>query len=201
MARCTTREVVTASLALTCHPSTSAGAVHRIEARAERQAPDVLALSFVLTGDLVQLRIPQASTPRRGERLWEHTCFEAFVVMPGSAGYHELNLAPSGAWALHAFAAYRDGGPIADEGADPHITVRHLGDRLALDAVVALARLAPAYATAPLRLALAAVVETEEGALSYWALHHPPGRPDFHHADAFVLALGPPPLRTGARAP
>ena len=42
------------------------------------------------------------------------------------------------------------------------------------------------------RLALAAVVEETSGALSYWALRHPPGAPDFHHADGFVLALEPP---------
>ena len=41
----------------------------------------------------------------------------------------------------------------------------------------------------PLRLALSAVVEADDGTLSYWALRHPPGRPDFHHADGFVLRL------------
>jgi hypothetical protein len=38
------------------------------------------------------------------------------------------------------------------------------------------------------RVALAAVLEDEHGALSYWALAHAPGRPDFHHAAGFVLA-------------
>jgi len=40
-----------------------------------------------------------------------------------------------------------------------------------------------------LRLALAAVVEDERGMLSYWALRHPAGKPDFHHPDAFALEL------------
>jgi hypothetical protein len=40
-----------------------------------------------------------------------------------------------------------------------------------------------------LQLALSAVVEDEQGLLSYWALKHPPGRPDFHHPDAFALEL------------
>jgi len=118
----------------------------------------------------------------------------------GPPAYHELNFSSSGAWAVHAFARYRDGGPLADEGCAPRIVVRRAGDRLALDAVVALGPLAPAYASAPLRLALAAVIEAESGTLSYWALRHPPGRPDFHHADAFALALEPPVRRAGARA-
>jgi len=30
--------------------------------------------------------------------------------------------------------------------------------------------------------------ESDEG-LSYWALRHPPGGPDFHHADCFAMEL------------
>jgi hypothetical protein len=41
----------------------------------------------------------------------------------------------------------------------------------------------------PWRLALAAVIEETNGATSYWALKHPRGKPDFHHADGFVLEL------------
>ena len=40
-----------------------------------------------------------------------------------------------------------------------------------------------------LRLGLCAVIEEENGALSYWALKHPSGRPDFHHPDGFALKI------------
>ena len=154
----------------------------------------------MLEGDLARLRIPPPGAPAQGERLWEHTCFEAFLAVPASAAYHELNVSPAGQWAAHAFARYREGGPLADDGLAPRITVSRTGDRLALEIVVALGRLARTYATGPLRLALAAVVEGESGALSYWALRHPPGRPDFHHVDAFALTLEPPRSPAGARA-
>jgi hypothetical protein len=39
------------------------------------------------------------------------------------------------------------------------------------------------------RLGLAAVIEEANGRLSYWALAHPPGKPDFHHSDCFALEL------------
>ncbi len=42
---------------------------------------------------------------------------------------------------------------------------------------------------APLHLALSAVIEEKEGTKSYWALKHPPGKPDFHHPDCFALTL------------
>ena len=44
----------------------------------------------------------------------------------------------------------------------------------------------------PLRLGLCAVIEEESGVLSYWALKHRPGRPDFHHPDGFVLEIEAP---------
>jgi hypothetical protein len=40
-----------------------------------------------------------------------------------------------------------------------------------------------------LQLAFSAIIEDDQGVLSYWALTHPPGRPDFHHPDAFALEL------------
>src|SRR3546814_3736372 len=33
------------------------------------------------------------------------------------------------------------------------------------------------------KLALSAVIEELDGTKSYWALAHPPGKPDFHHPD------------------
>lgn len=40
--------------------------------------------------------------------------------------------------------------------------------------------------------AISAVIEEADGTKSYWALAHPPGEPDFHHPDCFVLDLPPP---------
>ena len=40
-------------------------------------------------------------------------------------------------------------------------------------------------------LGLSAVIEGADGSLSYWALVHPPGKPDFHNADCFALELPP----------
>jgi len=43
------------------------------------------------------------------------------------------------------------------------------------------------------RIGLSAVIEETDGTKSYWALRHPPGKPDFHHPDCFALTLGAPP--------
>jgi hypothetical protein len=43
----------------------------------------------------------------------------------------------------------------------------------------------------PWRLGVSAVIEESDGAKSYWALKHAPGKPDFHHADSFAYELNP----------
>jgi hypothetical protein len=39
------------------------------------------------------------------------------------------------------------------------------------------------------RLGLSALLEEASGRMSYWALAHSTGRPDFHHADCFACEL------------
>ena len=51
------------------------------------------------------------------------------------------------------------------------------------------------FPDAPLRLGLSAVIEETDGTKSYWALAHPPGKPDFHHKDCFALTLPAPEAR------
>ena len=100
-------------------------------------------------------------------------------------GYHEFNFSPSREWAACAFRGYRDGGEL-EVAVAPGIVVRRTGHRLELGAGVRPDCLPPGRS---LRLGLSAVVEDTGGVLSYWALRHPPGKPDFHHADAFALQL------------
>ena len=148
-----------------------------------------LALRFALEGDLARVRIPRPRPACRSDQLWQHTCFEAFIASKSQLAYHELNFAPSGEWAAYAFRSYRDGTPF-EQDMDPGITVRSSEHRLELDAVIRLDRLLLLQPSAPLRLALSAVIEDEAGSLSYWALEHPPGKPDFHHRRRFRSGAG-----------
>ena len=172
---------------LVCHPGTPDLAVQRIETHAQIQA-GTLVLHYSLAGDLASLRIPPPRPPQRADRLWEHGCFEAFVAVDGTPGYLEFNFAPSGEWAIYSFSRYREAAALPDNLPAPTINVRATQDRLELEAVIALAGwVSPG---ARLRLGLSAVIENQSGALSYWALRHPAGKPDFHHPEAFALELG-----------
>ncbi|HEV2268034.1 MAG TPA: DOMON-like domain-containing protein [Steroidobacteraceae bacterium] len=169
--------------------------VQRVAACAEPIGPDSLRFRYVLEADPRLVRIPPAATDAgRTDNLWAHTCFEAFVGIPDSSRYLELNFSPSGQWAAYGFDSYRQGMTPALDVA-PRLALRRGGERLELQAEVQLGgslrapgpgRQAPGRS---LRIALSTVVEDREGGLSYWALRHPPDRPDFHHPESFSLAL------------
>ncbi len=175
--------------ALVRHPQSAGAAVRAIDARVCRPTAETLSLSFRLLADCSRLRVPPPREPRMASGLWRHTCFEAFIAVEGAESYHEINFAPSGEWAVHAFRGYRDGGQLGDAAQAPRIAVRAGADRLELDAVVPLDRLVGVGERTPLRIGLSAVIEASDGALSYWALRHPAARPDFHHPEAFALRL------------
>ena len=166
------------TVALTCHPLSPCGAHCAIEARIQREA-GTLRVAYLVTGDITALRIPRTSPPQRGDRLWQHTCCELFVARAGDPGYLEFNFSPSGAWAAYAFATYRERVGDADLLPRSHATCSP--QELAIEASVAMG--------GRLRIGVAAVIEEKTGALSYWALRHAPGKPDFHHPDAFALEL------------
>jgi hypothetical protein len=176
------------SASLACHPDTRSTAVRSIEARISRSQDGILAVSYVVSGDLDRVRVPPPRAPRIADRLWQHTCCEIFISKNPPA-YYEFNFSPSGEWASYAFERYREGASLMSDLLDPRVTVRRTTETLELDALIDLARLSPVHSQGQLGLALSAVIEDDEGGLSYWALAHPRGKPDFHHPDAFALEL------------
>jgi hypothetical protein len=174
-----------APLTLACHHQTPSQAIRAIDVVVDGAPGGILTLAFALEGDFYGLRIPESRPPGRTGGLWRHTCFEAFVMAEEGPGYREFHFSPSGEWAVYAFRGYRDAVELEVER-PPGFVVRRTGDRLELDAEIR-ADYLPAGRS--LRLGLSAVVEDADGVLSYWALRHPPGKPDFHHIDAFAMQL------------
>jgi hypothetical protein len=178
---------------LLAHPGAQPGAaqdlVQELSVKLSRPAQDQLALDFSLAGDLASLRLPEPRPPVRCDGLWRHSCFEAFIGHAGAADYWEYNFSPSGAWAAYHFTGYREGMAPLMKGAAPQITQEIGSASFEIHVVLDLSWLAKSSAGVGLRLGLAAVIEDRARVLSYWALKHPAEKPDFHHADSFVVAL------------
>ena len=173
---------------LSLHPDSRCASVARIDVEATRPRPGHLVLRYVVTGKIGELHLPKPTTPARADELWRHTCFEAFLRVPSGDGYYEFNVAPSTQWAAYAFSGYRSGMRAADEVEALFIELQSGADFYILQASLDLERL-NVPKDAVWHLGLSAVIEEADGAISYWALRHPPGRADFHHSDCFALEL------------
>jgi hypothetical protein len=169
---------------LSRHPSTPCAAVRHFQAEAWASGAE-LRLRYALEADIAALCLPTPGLPRRADGLWRHTCFEAFLKRPEAAGYQEFNFSPSGDWAAYRFEAYREGMALADVDA-PSCVWRIGPQGLELEV-----RIKPGGLAEDSRLGLSAVIEAKNGGLSYWALAHPPGKPDFHHPGSFVCQPEP----------
>jgi hypothetical protein len=174
---------------LRLHPDSRCAAVRSIEVEIVQPSAGKLSLSYRVTGNISDIRFPSVTTPTRTDELWRHTCFEAFLRASSGAAYYEFNFAPSTQWAAYRFDAYRSGMRVAGETSAPRIEVRSDGACYELHAALELDRMTSLPSDMDWRLGLSAVIEEANGNTSYWALVHPPGKPDFHHDDSFACNL------------
>ena len=172
--------------ALKPHPDSQSRAVSGVTVELAPQGGGRFALIYIATGNMNELRIPQVTAPGRADDLWRHTCFEAFVA--AAPGYYEFNFSPSLHWAAYRFDGYRAGMRPAMEAAPPRIEAQRTGESYSLRAVLDLSGL-EGLPRDGLRFGLSALIEDKAGGKSYWALAHPPGAPDFHHADCFAEGM------------
>lgn len=181
---------------LRVHPDTVCAAVSRIEVDVARPRAGSLVFTYEITGKIDALAVPPLADAARADDLWQHTCFEAFLRDAAGEGYYEFNFAPSTQWAAYRFSAYRTERREASEIDAPVIAVEAGAERYRLRASLDVDRLPSFSASSGAgagnrtgRLGLAVVIEETNGHRSYWALVHPSGKPDFHHADGFALEV------------
>lgn len=163
--------------------------VRELTARAYWLPGGALAIHYQLDADLHRLRIPQPAADDAADELWRHTCFEAFIAVPGAQDYREFNFSPSGQWAVYAFDAWRERDIAFVVATAPRLRIERAAHELVLVATLPAALLPARSDAGSVRIGLCAVLEHADGALEYWALHHPVAQPDFHHRDGFVLEL------------
>jgi hypothetical protein len=176
---------------LKLHPDSRSFAAATIEVEVAHPRADSLVLSYIVIGKMSDLRMPPVIPAARSDELWRHTCFEAFLRASSGPAYYEFNFAPSTQWAAYQFNSYRSGMRAAAEVSQPQIEVCSSPDRYTLQASLELDRLSALPRNVVWHLGLSALIEDTGGGKSCWALAHPPGKPDFHHADCFMYEFSP----------
>ena len=174
---------------LTAHPVTAEPVPERVSVQVDWDPTRRrLTLGYHLAGQVDRIRLPAPASAVQTDGLWRHSCCEAFVGREGARDYGEFNFSPSGQWAAYGFSDRRSGMREPERLEAPGIRLTREADELILEARADLAWLAPAE-PARFVLGLAVVVLDVADRLSYWALRHPPGQPDFHDPSTFLLHL------------
>jgi hypothetical protein len=180
------------SAELSPHPACSCDAIRRIGVTVEPAAlPDELAIRYQIDGDIARLRLPEPGFARRRDGLWQHSCFEAFLRADASDSYYEFNGAPSGDWAAYRFAGRRSDRASPGMPA-PRISFRRHRDVCELTAGIPIGALPELARARAINAGLAAVIEDQDGRLTWWALAHGGEQPDFHDPSTFLLQLAAP---------
>jgi hypothetical protein len=174
---------------LQCHPDTPCAAVVNVKSAISWERGSSLRIVYTLNGAIERLLVPPRRSTGRRDGLWQHTCFELFLGAKNDAEYYEFNFSPSGEWAAYGFRDYRDRSSIESDGLEPKIAVEQNVESLELSAGFRVDSFLGISPKIRLLLGLCAVIEDVNGSLSYWALKHPPGKPDFHHPDGFALEI------------
>jgi len=170
---------------LICHPKSDANGVESLTVTISHAQNGEIRIIYRVAGALETLEIAAPAAADRVDGLWKSTCFELFVCYSKDSSYLEYNFAPSGQWAAYQFARYRDAMSELETSA-PSIEVKQNGNIHTLSASL---QLPVAWRARKLSAGISAVVATKNGDISYWAVAHPPGKPDFHHRDCFAVQL------------
>jgi hypothetical protein len=149
---------------------------------------DILLIEYQLFGDMNAISIaPPADSPSRQLHLWEATCFEFFIGIPGDRNYWEFNLSPSGDWAIFALNDYRQG--LRDELSFSSLPfkVDRYPNYITLSLEFDLSELI--LAEQDLEMSVTTVIKSSQDELSYWAIAHSGKEADFHLRDSFSIKL------------
>jgi hypothetical protein len=152
----------------------------------------LLSLKYYLSGNLdaVEIATP-ATVPTRKDQLWEATCFEFFLGIPGKRNYWEFNLAPSGNWNIFQLDDYRQG--LCEELAvtalsftiDLQPNLCSLSLEFDLRKIMTISQ----AATSAIELSVTTVIKPHQGEISYWAITHCGKEADFHLRESFAIEI------------
>ena len=152
------------------------------------RAENLLSIEYQLRGDLTHIEIlSPVKLPTRQDRLWEATCFEFFVGIPGNRNYWEFNLSPTGDWNIFQLDDYRQGLRSELAFTSLPLTIDRQANLLSLSVKLDLDRIIPVAQS--IEIAVTAVIKPIRGETTYWALTHCGSIADFHLRDSFTIEV------------
>ncbi len=148
-----------------------------------------LSIRYCVSGETDSIIFPAVSdSPSRQHDLWKTTCFELFIAIEDQPGYWEFNLSPSRDWNVYAMDAYRQVN-MREETRIQRSQFEAWKDAglVSLQAAIDLDPIIEKGKA--IEAGISMIVQTRDGAETYWALAHPGAQADFHLREGFVIHL------------
>lgn len=127
----------------------------------------------------------------RGHELWKHTCFEAFLKIPNTTHYFEINQNSLFQWNVYEFDNYRN-----NMKESQNLILKTMTLDTSKKAVLGIHSRFQWSDTfrkynnlKSLQVGLTSVLESVDHKTDYYAIAHTNIKPDFHHFDSFKLQL------------
>lgn len=149
---------------------------------------NTLTIQYQILGQLAELNLPAATnSPTRKDELWQQTCLEFFLGIEDSPQYWEFNLSPAGDWNIYRFEDYRQGMQTETAFGSLPFTVQNRPNCLLLTLEVELDKIVELEQK--IEIAVASVIQSKAGEMTYWALTHCGTQADFHQRESFIIKL------------
>lgn len=176
------------ALPLQKHPKSKESSVNAISVNLIAHTDKSMSVAYSAQGDIDRLFIPPRTAGECKDNLWRTTCFEMFVGHTNSTTYWELNFSPSANWAAYKFTDYRQNRQNEESFAINRLQMKQTKERFDLEVGFLFGALQD-FDLTTVCFGFSAVMMDHHGNISYWALRHGDGPPDFHDNTCFSYML------------
>jgi len=139
-----------------------------------KQNKNLLHLTFKVSGDLENYKLPKTKKAERKDELWRESCFELFLATEKEKVYYEFNFSPTLAWNVYRLEHYRTEPKAIDEVELVEFEVKRTKKTLLVEITLDVQRLQfNSYN-------LATIVLNKQDEREFWSLKAKVDTPDFH---------------------
>jgi hypothetical protein len=135
---------------------------------------NLLHLTFKLSGDLENYKLPKTKKAERKDELWRESCFELFLATEEEEVYYEFNFSPTLAWNVYRLEHYRAEPKAIDEVELVKFEVKRTQETLFIEIILDVQTLKfNSYN-------LATILLNKQDKREFWSLKAKGNTPDFH---------------------
>lgn len=153
----------------------------QVHADVQLISADTIELTYTWVDNKKWIHFEFQPVGNRAMKLWEQTCFEAFVQPVGDKKYFEINLTINKSWNVFEFSDYRIPQPPQEFAGAELIQVLIQDNQMKAQIKF------KGVKFDRIKVSLCSVVILKNKSVTYWSNRHAEQKPNFHHFDSFTI--------------